>query len=248
MSEKPTILILGTDHFSNHDNGDMFMTQTDGIYTEKRQGEMSEVLECLKNFRPTKVALEILKEDSAKQNRDYDSYLKNGFSLSTNETHQIGFRLAKRCGLDRVYAVDWNGSLEGDLDFEKSAKQNNQVHIYNKFVKTGKEMNAQAQEYFQNHSLRKYLLWLNEKKNIDKNHQLYMNLALIGSDSNPIGAMWTTKYWYYRNMLIYKNLVSLINSKEDRIFVLYGAGHLYLLLHFLKESGLFNVELAGDYL
>src|SRR5690625_7960115 len=101
MSEKPTILILGTDHFSNHDNGDMFMTQTDGIYTEKRQGEMSVVLECLKNFRPTKVALEILKEDSAKQNRDYDSYLKNGFSLSTNETHQIGFRLAKRCGLDR---------------------------------------------------------------------------------------------------------------------------------------------------
>src|SRR5690625_1071698 len=226
MSEKPTILILGTDHFSNHDNGDMFMTQTDGIYTEKRQGEMSEVLECLKNFRPTKVALEILKEDSAKQNREYDSYLKNGFSLSTNETHQIGFRLAKRCGLDRVYAVDWNGSLEGDLDFEesakqnreydsylkngfslstnethqigfrlakrcgldrvyavdwngslegdldfeKSAKQNNQVDIYNRFVKTGKEMNAQAQEYFQNHSLRKYLLWLNEKKNIDKNH------------------------------------------------------------------------------
>ena len=75
-----------------------------------------------------------------------------------------------------------------------------------------------------------------------------MNLALIGSDSNPIGAMWTTKYWYYRNMLIYKNLVSLINSNEERIFVLYGAGHLYLLLHFLKESGLFNVELAGDYL
>lgn len=60
--------------------------------------------------------------------------------------------------------------------------------------------------------------------------------------------MWTAKYWYYRNMLIYKNLVSLIDSNEERIFVLYGAGHLHLLLQFLKESGLFDVKVASDYL
>jgi hypothetical protein len=49
-------------------------------------------------------------------------------------------------------------------------------------------------------------------------------------------------------MLIYKNLVSLIDSNEERMFVLYGAGHLHLLLQFLIESGLFDVKVASDYL
>jgi len=35
--------------------------------------------------------------------------------------------------------------------------------------------------------------------NIDKSHQLYMKLALIGTDSNTLGAMWTATNWYYRN-------------------------------------------------
>ena len=77
---------------------------------------------------------------------------------------------------------------------------------------------------------------------------MYMKIALIGGTSSRDGAAWTAKYWYYRNMLIYKNLVNLIDSNDERIFVMYGAGHLYLLLQFLRDSKLFEVKVASDYL
>lgn len=92
------------------------------------------------------------------------------------------------------------------------------------------------------------MLWLNREDNVSEDHKIYMKLALLGDDSNPIGTKWTAYYWYYRNLLIYRNLINLIESDEERIFVLYGSGHLHLLLQFLRESGLVNVEVAGDYL
>ena len=247
VSRKPTILVLGTDHFSNQNNGDMFMTQTEGILTNRRQKEMSDVVDCLKRFRPTRVALEVSTEYDEKLNQDYNSYRKGHFSLSSNEVHQIGFQVAKKCNLDKVYAVDWNDDLEGIPDLGELAEKD-QSDIFDKVEKIGQEMTLQSEEYFQHNTLKEYLLWLNEKENIAKDQEVYMKLALIGSDTNPGGAIWTAKYWYYRNMLIYKNLVNLINSEEERIFVLYGAGHLHLLLQFLKESRLFNVEIASDYL
>lgn len=225
----------------------MFTTRTEDVLTDKRQKEMSEIVNCLKRFKPTKVALEVATEYEEKLNQDYDSYKKGDFSLSSNEIHQIGFQVAMKCNLEKVYAVDWNDNLEGVPDFEKIA-EDNQLDIFDEVVKIGQEITSQSEEYYQSHSLIEYLLWHNEKENIAKGHEMYMKLSLIGSESNPVGAIWIAKYWYYRNMLIYKKLVSLINSKEDRIFVLYGAGHLHLLLQFLKESGFFNVEVASDYL
>jgi len=75
-----------------------------------------------------------------------------------------------------------------------------------------------------------------------------MHLACVGSREEPAGAMWTARYWYYPNPLIYKNLTELIRSNGERIFVLYGAGHLYLLHQFLQESGTLAVEPAEKYL
>ncbi|GAB3051491.1 DUF5694 domain-containing protein [Virgibacillus ainsalahensis] len=214
----------------------MFIAQTEGILTDKRQNEMSDIVGCIKRFMPTKVALEISTAYDEKLNQDYVSYQKGYFTLSSNEVHQIGFQVAKKCNLDKVYAVDWNDNLDCDLNFGKSADQNNQSDIFDEVKKIRQIMASHSEQYYQHHSLKKYLLWLNEKENIAKNQRLYMKLALIGSKSNPVGAIWTAKYWYYRNMLIYKNLVNLIESKEERIFVLYGAGHLHLLLQFLKKA------------
>ncbi|GAA0600346.1 hypothetical protein GCM10009001_15940 [Virgibacillus siamensis] len=92
------------------------------------------------------------------------------------------------------------------------------------------------------------MLLLNDKENAKSNHEVYMKLALMGTQSNPVGSKWVAQYWYYRNMIFYKNLVNLITSGDDRIFVLYGAGHLYLLKQFLIESNIFNLKTAHDYI
>lgn len=40
----------------------MFKAQTEGILTAKRQNEMSEIVDCIESFMPTKIALEFLPE------------------------------------------------------------------------------------------------------------------------------------------------------------------------------------------
>jgi len=244
---KPTILIFGTDHFAEEDNGDIYMTGKEDILSGKRQSEILEVISCLTKFKPTKVALEVLQEREEALNEKYTSY-SNGDLLTTNEVHQIGFRLARECNLRKVYAVDWNGSEEGIPDLTNWGEEKDSDE-FKEFTNLAKEMIDESNTYLKNHSIKEYLLWHNDPQNVLRGQEMYMKLALVGDKSNPVGAMWTAKYWYYRNMLIYKNLVQLIDSKEEeRIFVLYGAAHVHLLLQFIKEGGLFDVEVASDYL
>ncbi|KGP90663.1 hypothetical protein N780_04210 [Pontibacillus chungwhensis BH030062] len=241
---KPTILLLGTDHFSNQDNGDLFSTDKVDILSNKRQNEIREIIHCLKQFEPTKVALEVLQENEEELNAQYVSYINGHYPLKVNEIDQIGFRLAGECNLNQVYAVDWNEDQKDipNLDKWKDSEE------YKEVTKIGENIIAESNAYLHNHSLKEFLLWLNDSQNVLRGQKLYMKLALVGSASHPVGAIWNAKYWYYRNMLIYKNLDNLIDSNKERIFLLYGSGHLHLLLQFLKESGMFDVKVASDYL
>ncbi|KAB8126014.1 hypothetical protein F9U64_21010 [Gracilibacillus oryzae] len=247
MNKKPTILLLGTDHLDNPKNGDMFMSQTEGILTGKRQDEVKEVINFLKAFRPTKIALEVLTENQSNLNKDYLSFLNGNYSLTANERHQFGFQLAKEMNHKEIYAVDWNENNEGVPNLGDWADKN-KSDLFSEIAEKGKQMTRETEDYFSNHTINEFLLWMNDKEKVQSNHEMYMKLALIGSEDNPVGAMWTAQYWYYRNMVIYKNLVELITTNEDRIFVLYGAGHLYLLNQFLRESNIFNLETVQDYI
>lgn len=110
---KPTILLLGTVHLGNPDNDDAFKMEVEGIQTEKRQKELTEVITCLKRFKPTKIGVEILKEQGSKLNSELEQYLHGTFDLTNYEQHQIGFRLAEQMNLTEIHAVDWNKTRWG---------------------------------------------------------------------------------------------------------------------------------------
>lgn len=244
---KPSILILGTDHFSEQANGDLFMTDKEDILSKTSQTEIRDVINCLREFEPTKVALEVLQENEEALNKQYESFIKGDYTLTINEVDQIGFRLAKDCGRKKVYAVDWNKDEDGIPDLS-GLDEWKDTDEYKAFKMIAEEIVSESNTYKQKHSIREFLLWMNDPQNVLRGQEMYMKLSLVGGKENPAGAVWTAKYWYYRNLLIYKNLVSLIDSNEDRIFVLYGAAHLHLLLQFIKESGIFDVKVPSDYL
>ncbi|REJ17331.1 MAG: hypothetical protein C6W57_07185 [Caldibacillus debilis] len=104
---KPAILLLGTAHLENPDNGVLLNPVTDGILSPKRQAEIIEVAKSLKKFQPTQIAVEVLK----RLNKEYRSYLNGNFQLTANEIHQIGFRLAEDMKIERLHASDWNEKL-----------------------------------------------------------------------------------------------------------------------------------------
>src|SRR5690625_5958216 len=125
----------------------MFMAQTKGVLKNKRQSEISEIIKLLKDFKRTKVALEVLNENEVGLNQDYVSYQKGDFVLSSNEIHQIGFQLANKCNLDKVNAVDWNDDLKDVPDLGELAG-NNDLKFYNQVIKIGNEITFQSVEYY----------------------------------------------------------------------------------------------------
>ncbi|WP_442951756.1 DUF5694 domain-containing protein [Paenibacillus sp. GYB006] len=96
-------------------------------------------------------------------------------------------------------------------------------------------------------TIREMLLALNNPKTIQADHKAYMTIARVGDGNNNIGIRWLCNYWYRRNMIIYANICRLA-LPEDRILVIYGAGHIHLLSQFIKESDLFSLESVEQYL
>lgn len=244
---KPTILLLGTAHLGNPDNGDAFKMNIDGIQSEKRQKELSEVVDCLAKFQPTKIALEINKERQSELDSEYEHYLNGIFNLTNSEHHQIGFRLAERMSLSRLHAVDWN-RLRGDGESPWVWAEKHQPELLRDLQEFGRRFMETSEEKYRNSSIKEFLLWVNSSAYMKLDMDMYMKMMLIGDEHNPVGIQWFSDYWTYRNLLIYRNVVELISSPEDRILLIYGAGHLNPLHRAFQDNDLLQVEHVERYL
>ncbi len=245
MSNKPAILIVGTDHFEKSAVQDYAKTEEVDIFSPRKQLEIRNIISCLKEFSPTKIVLEYPLKYQMKLTNEYQDYIAGNFKISANERHQIGFQLARELGHSNIFAVDWNEE-EGAPDIFEHM-QTHQTKMSTQLFLDLERMVAEANEKSQTATIGEYLIFLNETQQVKKNHQLYMDMALIGEYDNPIGAKWVANYWYYRNLLIYKNIDSLA-YESDRLLIIYGVGHVHLLNQLVHEGDRFNIEYAGDYL
>lgn len=101
-------MVLGTYHM---DNSPILFTQYDDVTTDSRQREMTEVVERLVPFRPTKIAVERLQQDQGMLDRHYQSYRSRDWALPPRECYQLGFRLADRLQHPWVYAIDYQNEV-----------------------------------------------------------------------------------------------------------------------------------------
>src|SRR6185503_12168663 len=92
---KPEVLVLGVYHMSNPGR-DVFNMKADDVLAPKRQREIAELIEVLKKFQPTKVAIEA--DPDGSRVGQYADYLAGKRILTSNEIEQLGFRLAKEMG------------------------------------------------------------------------------------------------------------------------------------------------------
>ena len=95
MTDKPTIMVLGSSHLGNP-GMDSFNYKMDDVLAPKRQHEIEQLVTQLKPFQPTKIALEADPSRDAKVNASYRDYLEGTYELQRNEGDQIGYRLAKQ--------------------------------------------------------------------------------------------------------------------------------------------------------
>jgi uncharacterized protein DUF5694 len=219
---RPEILVLGTYHMANPGH-DIHNMQADDVLSPRRQQEIVQLIEVLKKFHPTKIAIEA-DVGSERVQKEYADYLAGKYALSRNEIDQIGYRLAKELGHQAVYPVDEGG----DFPWKRLVNYAKANGLAEKFDAMDASMAAQVREqndYLQSHTVLETLEYMNSDSMATKGIAGYYALVPYGDPFDYAGPDLLAA-WYQRNIRIYHNIVKLTESPNDRILVIYGAGHL----------------------
>ena len=253
--KKTTLMILGSDHLDNPGHN-MFNIEYDDVLAPKRQAEIKALVERLKAFRPTKIAITVDEMYNDETQQNYQDYLKGTYQLSKNEYDQIGFRLAKILKHPRLYCVDYfpahNPFLPIEdgfdlelLDYVTFAHTHNQEHLLSNTSDEKFAPWTKTEKYYSMIDIHRYM---NDPENIHWHQEVYLKIAKIGEGNQYPGANWVTHSWHARNLKIFVNLTRITESAEDRILLVIPAGHIYLVQQFLEGSGDYIIEPAFKYL
>ncbi|HXZ12528.1 MAG TPA: DUF5694 domain-containing protein [Candidatus Sulfotelmatobacter sp.] len=219
---RPEILVLGTYHMANPGR-DIYNMHADDVFSPKRQQEIAQLIEVLKKFRPTKIAIEA-DVGSQRVEQEYSDYLAGKYTLTRNETNQIGYRLAKELGHHAIYPVD----EEGDFPWGRLVNYAKANGLEDKFAAQDAVIAAQVKEegeFLGSHTVLEMFEYLNSDSMAAKGLAWYYACVPYGDPSDYAGPDLLAA-WYQRNIRIYHNMVKLIDSPDDRILVIYGSGHL----------------------
>jgi len=220
--QRPEVLILGTYHMANPGR-DVFNMQADDVLAPKRQAEIGELLEVLKRFKPTKIAIEsTVYED--RRPKQYAEYLAGRYPLTANEIEQVGFRLAKELGHKAIYPVD----IDGDFPWQRVinfAKGKGQSEVLDRIMAEIGEMVKAQDVYLKSHTILETLLYMNDDRKVAEDIGFYYREAHLGEPGDYAGPDLLAS-WYQRNIRIFNNIVNIIGSPDERVLVIYGAGHL----------------------
>jgi hypothetical protein len=235
------VLVLGVYHMANPGR-DIFNTQADDVLTPKRQAEMSQVTAVLKKFNPTKIAVERDPGDK-RLAKDYSDYLAGKHDLTRNEIEQIGFRLGRELGHKAIYGVD----ADGEFPYPRVVKYAKATGRSKEFDQIESEIGAmvKAQDaYLSTHSVLETLIYMNAEDKVAEAVGFYYRQAHLGEPWDWAGADLIAE-WFRRNIRIYSNVVQLVESQNERILVVFGAGHLgWLQQNFANDPSLRLRKLA----
>jgi hypothetical protein len=86
-----------------------------------------------------------------------------------------------------------------------------------------------------------FLAYLNSPPHLAEMHSAYFDFAMLGDDEKAPGPNWVGA-WYTRNLRIFAKLIRVADRPSDRVLVIYGAGHAYLLNQYATDSHAFRIE------
>ena len=248
--QKTTLMILGSDHFNNP-GLNLINIEYDDVLAPKRQREIEELVNRVKAFCPTKIAITVDEKYNDKTQQNYQAYLKDEYQLTRCEYQQIGYRLAKTLGHPRLYCVDYfpeynpffpikEGFNLELIDYVTFAQNHNQEDLL--LSVSDEEPDPKCQSLIETH------MQMNNPVSIHSHHVEYLKIAQIGQGDQYPGANWVTHFWHDRNLKIFVNLTRITESADDRILLIIPAGHIYMVQHFLENSGDYIIEPVLKYL
>ncbi|MBI4730422.1 MAG: hypothetical protein HY775_13135 [Acidobacteria bacterium] len=242
---KPAILLLATMHTDNLrlEPGNV----ETGPWILDRESQVVALIEDLARFAPTRIAVEVRSKDELRVQAQYESYLRGERALTANEIDQFAYRLARRCGIERIggFDADWQLAWDGlsKLFPEEAALEAAMTECASSSEGVHEE---RGQIVASGATVGEVLAWVNSREYQAADHQVYVRIAELGDSECSGGAEYTAS-WYLRNLRMYANLCR-ISSPAERVFAIVGAGHAKILNDLLVEGGRFEIADPLDYL
>lgn len=236
--DRVAVLLLGSYHMSNP-GADQFNLEADDVLAERRQREILSVVERLSAFEPTRVAIESRWGDTVAPAR-YRAFVAGEGDLSRQEGEQIGFRLAAAMGHETVYPIDVRIGLPEDrLQSVLEAAPELGRHMAG-LEEYGQWAMATMAAWLAEGSVAQMLYRMNTPAAIEWADRGYLEFFLPLVTGDDYGGAEFVATWYERNLKIFSNLHR-ISEPGDRVFVIYGAGHIPHLRYFVTLSPHFCV-------
>ena len=240
------VLLLGSYHMANP-GADQFNLEADDVLAPKRQAEIVALVDRLVAFEATKIAVEAPWGDSATFAR-WEGYISGGRELRRSEEEQIGFRLARAMGHETIYAVD----APSMLDFEsvqRVAMANPRVAArLGGMQQVGEEVISTMARWLAEGTVGETLAKMNAPDMITRAHVPYIEFFAPVVDADDYAGADMVASWYARNLRIFANLTRIVDAKDDRIFVIFGQGHIPILRDLVIAYPDFCVEDPLPYL
>lgn len=245
----PKVLLVGSFHF-NYPNLDSHKTSAEDrvdVKTAEKQAELRELLDYIARFKPNKIVVE--RRSGSRVNDVYKKYLAGEHELGKSEIEQLAFRLGKRFDIDTLILGDafpfsnslyWHkdstvlrplvDSLFDSPDPDWDTTLN---HRYFQLYEMEDKMEA-------NSRLLDVFKYLNEDQRVRRGHGHYLEFE--SDEEVDAIAIW----WYSRNLRIYRKIRQSTTSPDDRIMVLFGAGHLSILKQQFESSPAYELVEFSD--
>lgn len=238
MDGQIPLLLLGCYHMDNPGR-DLLNLVADDVRTPERQRQIESLVRSLAAFQPTKIAVEVNRDDPGIDAR-YREDLAHLLGHQASEVVQIGFRLGRLLGHERVHPIDAEDSFWDEaIDRATTVDPQHRAALAEMTERLRMEL-EQDQHVLATSSVAAFLARLNEPAAIASAHEPYLRyLAGVIHDGEHVGAT-AVGGWYRRNLKIFANLLA-IASPGDRIIVVYGSGHIPLLQHLASSSGVFEL-------
>ena len=115
-------------------------------WRQANQAYLEALTQRLPGFKPTRVLLEYSPESEELVNERYREYLAGNYELGANEIYQLGFRIAKLAGHERVYSFDYRGVAWRSEAMHEYARQHDspEMKAHNEFIKSYTAESEQA--------------------------------------------------------------------------------------------------------
>lgn len=238
---KTKVLVVGSFHF-DYPNLDAHKTKKEDqidVLSPKTAKEVTELVEYIKRFKPTKIAIEAWPDWNA--NQKLKEYNEGKHRDQRDERYQLAMRIANELTINELYSIDAESVLD---DLEKQFGKTDSV-FFKKLMKdydfrSDDPISQQFTAFYKSSepknfkSLLDNFIYMNSKESHRYGYGAYLSGDFKLREYD--GADMLALYWYSRNLRMFRNIQKIPHNSEDRILVIAGNGHAAVLRQLFTAS------------